>query len=269
MDIFRIIYFVDLGTQFKIKTFITMKKLLALVFLTSWALLGFAQNEDNIPVERKNVVKFLPVNIPFQSISFEYERMINAKNSVTLGIGLPNQKSLIGKYGIDASSDLKAAEIGTMHLRAAFRHYTGHNMLPKGFYIEPYLKYQKITGTANISGIDDQSGETYKGAFDLNLNTMNLGFQLGTQFLIAKRVTLDLYFLGLEAGFLSGNVNAISDQLSDANNVKDDLDKAIADLPSFIGKKITVTQTGNKVNAKAGSIPYPWIRGGISIGFAF
>ena len=98
---------------------------------------------------------------------------------------------------------------------------------------------------------------------------MNLGFQLGTQFLIAKRVTLDLYFLGLEAGFLSGNVNAVSDQLSDANNVKDDLDKAIADLPSFIGKKITVTQTGNRVNAKASSIPYPWIRGGISIGIAF
>jgi len=246
-----------------------MKKLLALVFLASWALLGFAQNEDNITVERKNVVKFLPVNIPFQSISFEYERMINARNSVTLGIGLPNQKSMIGKYGIDGGSDLKTAEIGTMHLRAAFRHYTGHHQLPKGFYIEPYLKYQKIKGTASISGVEDQTGETYKGDFDLNLNTMNAGFQIGTQFLIAKRVTLDLYFLGLEAGFLSGNVNAISDQLSDANNVKDDLDEAIADLPSFIGDKITVTQTGNRVNAKASSIPYPWLRGGISIGIAF
>ncbi len=269
MDIFRIIYFVNLSTQFIIKTFITMKTLIALVFLTSWALLGFAQNEDNIPVERKNVVKFLPVNIPFQSISFEYERMINAKNSLTLGIGLPNQKSIIGKYGIDGSSDLKTAEIGTMHLRAAFRHYTGKSMLPKGFYIEPYLKYQKITGNAGISGIEDQTGQPYSGTFDVNLNTMNLGFQLGTQFLIAKRVTLDLYFFGLEAGFMSGNVNAVSDQISDANNIKDDLDKAIADLPSFIGDKITVTQSGNKVNAKASSIPYPWIRGGISIGIAF
>jgi len=247
-----------------------MKKLLTLVFFTSVAFLGFAQNEDSVMIKRNNVVKFLPVNIPFQSISFEYERMLNTKNSIILGVGLPNQKSLIGKYGIDAtSSDLKTAELGTMHIRAAYRHYTGKRMLPKGFYIEPYLKYQKITGTASISGVDDQSGETYKGNFDLNLNTMNIGFQLGTQFLIAKRVTLDLYFLGLEAGFLSGNVNAVSDQISDAVNIKDDLDKAIADLPSFIGDKITVTQSGNKVNAKASSIPYPWLRGGISIGIAF
>ncbi len=246
-----------------------MKKLLALVFLASLALPGFAQSGDSLIVERNNVVKFLPINIPFQSISFEYERMINGKNSVILGIGLPNQKSIMGKYGMDAGSDLKTAEIGTMHIRAAFRHYTGHRMLPKGFYIEPYLKYQNIKGNATVSGIDDQSGQAYKGDFNLNLNTMNLGFQLGTQFLIAKRVTLDLYFLGLEAGFLSGNVNAVSDQISDANNIKDDLDKTIADLPSFIGNKITVTQSGNKVNAKASSIPYPWLRGGISIGIAF
>ena len=246
-----------------------MKKLLALVFLTSWALLGFAQGGDSLIVERKNVVKYLPVNIPFQSISFEYERMINARNSVILGVGLPNQKSIMGKYGMDAGTDLKSFEIGTMHLRAAFRHYTGHQMLPKGFYIEPFLKYQNIKGNAAVSGVDDQSGQPYKGDFNLNFNTLNIGFQLGTQFLIAKRVTLDLYFLGFEAGFLSGNVNAVSDQISDANNIKDDLDKTIADLPSFIGSKITVTQSGNKVNAKAAGIPYPWLRSGISIGIAF
>jgi hypothetical protein len=61
---------VNLTTKFIFKTFITMKKLLALVFLTSWALLGFAQGGDSLIVERKNVVKYLPINIPFQSISF-------------------------------------------------------------------------------------------------------------------------------------------------------------------------------------------------------
>jgi hypothetical protein len=99
---------------------------------------------------------------------------------------------------------------------------------------------------------------------------MNLGFQLGTQFLIAKRVSLDLYFLGFEAGFLSGNVTASSPNLSDATNIKSDIEKAIADLPSFIGKKLTVTQpSSTQVNVKASSVPYPWLRGGISIGIAF
>ena len=246
-----------------------MKKLLALVFFAGWALLGFSQDENTSATDRKNVVKFLPVNLPFQSISFEYERMINAKNSVILGVGLPNQKSLIGKYGITDEEDLKSAEIGTMHIRAAYRHYAGKSMLPRGFYIEPYLKYQKITGNAGISGVDEETSEPYKGEFDINLNTMNVGFQLGAQFLIAKRISLDFYFLGLEAGFLSGDASATSDVIEDIDNLKADIDEAIEDLPSFIGDKLTVTQSGNKVNVNASNAPYPWFRGGISIGIAF
>ena len=246
-----------------------MKKLLLFVFFATWTVIGLGQNQDSIVVQRKNVVKFLPLNLPFQSISFEYERRINDRNSVTLGIGLPNKKSLIGRYGIDGGSDLKAADLGTMHIRAAYRHYTGHRMLPQGFYIEPYLKYQNINGTAKITGVDNQTSQPYSAGVDVKLNTMNLGFQLGTQFLIAKRVSLDLYFLGLEAGFLSGNVTATSPNLSDAVNVKKDIQDAIADLPSMIGDKLTVTQSGNEVNVKASGVPYPWLRGGISIGIAF
>ena len=253
-----------------------MKKLLAFVFLALLASLGFAQDmETIILIERNNVVKFLPVNIPFQSISFEYERMINHKNSVTLGIGLPNQRSIMGKYGIDASSDLKAIELGTMHIRAAYRHYTGNRLLPVGFYYEPYFKYQNISGTARVEGENVENGYTapYKGDFDIKLHSFNLGMQLGVQFLIANRVTLDLYFLGLEGGFLSGNVTATSPNIADANNVvnlKAEIEKSIDDLPSFIGDKLKVTQpSSNQINVRASSVPYPWLRGGISIGIAF
>ncbi len=248
-----------------------MKKVLVLVVLAGLALMGFAQDQDSSVVKRKNVVKFLPANIPFQSTSLEYERMINGKNSFTLGIGLPNQKALIGRYGIDASSDLKTAEFGTMHIRAAYRHYTGQRMLPKGFYIEPYLKYQEITGKASVAGVEQQTGQPYTGDINLKLNTMNLGLQFGVQFLIAKRVALDFYFLGLEAGFLSGNVTAIAPASNPqyATTLKTKIDDQISKLPSFLANKLTTTQSGNEVNVKASSIPYPWLRGGISIGIAF
>jgi len=246
-----------------------MKKLLVFVVFAGWAVLGSGQVQSSNMPESKNVVKFLPANLFFQSISFEYERMINAKNSLTLGIGLPNKKSLIGKYGIDAGSDLKTAALGTMHVRAAYRHYTHNQMLPQGFYIEPNLKYQHITGNASITGVDDLTDQSFSGNLEMKLNAVNLGFQLGYQFLIAKRVSLDLYFAGLEAGFLSGNVTSTSNIPSDAINIKSENEDAIADMPSFIGNKLTVTQSGNNVNVKAKSIPYPWFRGGISFGFAF
>ncbi|MCX6238598.1 MAG: hypothetical protein NTY07_13730 [Bacteroidia bacterium] len=248
-----------------------MKKLLFFVFFVALVSLAFAKDKDSTRLERKNVIKFLPANIPLQSLSFEYERMINGKNSFTLGVGLPQQQSLIGKYGIKGDKDLKSAELGTMHIRAAYRHYGGQSMLPRGFYIEPYLKYQKITGNAGIKSTS--TTKPFEGTLDLNLNTMNFGFQLGAQFLIAKRVSLDFYFLGLEAGLLSGNVTVISESLADPNaaNLKANIDDAIADLPSFIGDKLTVTQSSDKktIGVKASSVPYPWLRGGISIGIAF
>ena len=247
-----------------------MKKLFALVFLAFWVSLGFAQDGDSLTIERNNVVKFLPVNLLFQSIAFEYERMINPSNYITLGIGIPNQKSMIGKYGIDFGSDVKSAELGTMHIRAAYRHYTSQRMLPKGFYIEPYVKYLKISGNGNVENAD--FNDTYKGHIDVNLNSMNLGFQLGTQFLIAKRITLDLYFLGLEAGILNGDINATSD-LGDpyATHLKTYIENKIADLPSYVGDKLTVSQSADKkrINVNANNIIYPWYRGGFSIGIAF
>jgi len=246
-----------------------MKNLFLFLLFVAYASFAIAQDNDSTSVKRKNVFKFLPVNIPFQSNSFEYERMINAKNSFTLGIGLANQQSLIGKYGIDASSDLKSADLGTSHIRVAFRHYGGNKRnLPRGFYIEPYVKYQKITGKASVQ---NNSSTPFAGNFDLNINMMNFGFQLGTQFLIAKRVTLDFYFLGLEAGMMSGNFTAVSDQFANPDNLKADIDKSIKNLPSFIGDKLTVTQSADKktIGIQASSVPYPWLRGGISIGIAF
>ena len=254
-----------------------MKNLFLFVFFAAYASFAIAQDNDSTSVKRKNVIKFLPVNIPFQSTSFEYERMINAKNSFTLGIGLPNQQSLIGKYGIKDGSHqngsdptLNTLELGTMHVRAAFRHYGGGKRnLPRGFYIEPYVKYQKITGSASGSFTDDSQNKTYTAAIDVNVNTMNVGFQLGAQFLIAKRVTLDFYFLGLEAGFLSGNVTGTAPDEKFATDLYTEMKKSKNDLPASIGDKIDITQSGNQVNLKASSVPYPWFRSGISIGIAF
>ena len=252
-----------------------MKKLLAFVFFAGWAFFAIAQEQKFATTERKTVVKFLPANLPFESWSFEIERMINAKNAFTLGFGIPTNKSIMGKYGMDASSDMKEVKIGTMHIRAAYRHYAGKSMLPKGFYIEPYVKYQKINANAYATFTKDvplSTPITYTADITTpKLNTLNVGFQMGVQFLIAKRVSLDLYFLGLEAGMLSGSVNAKVNPTDNIPDMKAEIEKSINDLPGFLRNKLEVTTSPNNdaVNVKASSVPYPWLRSGISIGIAF
>ncbi len=250
-----------------------MKKILLFVYFSGFVIFGIAQVNDSTSVRIRNVVKFLPINLQFNSVAFEFERMINIKNSVSLEIGLPSQKSIVGKYGINANSDLKTAGFGTTTLRAAYRHYTGKQKLPKGFYLEPYIKYQQIKGNASIEGVNDAE-IPYAGTSDFKFNTLNMGCQLGVQFLIAKKVSIDLFFMGLEGGFLTGNIKttpSLSTQydpiiLSVLNEV---IAQNIASLPSFIKNKLSVNQTDTQVIVKANNIPYPWFRGGVSFGIAF
>jgi len=250
-----------------------MKKIFLLAVLFGFTCSGIAQVDDSSLFSIKNVVKFQPFTLPFNSISFEYERMINHKNSLTLQIAIPNQQSVMGKYGINSNSDLKTAEFGTKVLRGAYRHYTGKNNLPKGFYIEPYLKYQQLKGGASIAGVDDQ-GDPYSGKSEIKFNTINAGCQFGVQFLIVKRVSIDLYFLGLEGGILNGKIATTPTSYTEYDPfilgiIKNVIDQNIAQAPAIVRNKLITTQTSTQVIINANNAPYPWIRGGISIGFAF
>ena len=250
-----------------------MRNILLFVFFCGNGLFALAQNQNSNELHLKNVLKFQPFNLPFNAFSFEYERMINGKNSVAIQIGIPNQQSIMGKYGITANSDLKTAAFGSAIIRGAYRHYTGKSGLPKGFYIEPYLKYQHLKGEASIAGVDD-SGDPYSGKSDINFRTVNAGCQLGLQFLIAKRVSLDFYFLGLEGGLLSGNIATTPTSYTEYNPfilavIKNVIDQNIAQAPAIIRNKITTTQTPTQIKINANNALYPWIRGGISVGFAF
>ncbi len=252
-----------------------MKSRTLILVLTIFSLYSFGQDvstnsSDTLPRGRRNVVKFLPVNLFLNSTSFEYERKISPRNSLILGVGLSSPKTFADKFNLgDTKNRISDDSFGSMAIRLAYRHYTGHRIQPAGFYISPYLKYQKLTASATNNRTPD-SGDPYIENYDLKANTMNVGFQLGWQFLIAKTVSIDFYFFGIEAGIAdvtatvkSPNPNTINDVES---NVRENVDK----LPSFFANKITITRNGNnQIDVKGSSMPYPWLRSGISIGIAF
>lgn len=239
--------------------------LIVVVGLLSWS--GNAQ-------DRKNAFKFLPVNLALNSLSFEYERMINPKNSFEFGLGIPMNQTFVNKFSMDWSEeddmDISNDKLGIFSLRAAFRHYTGKSMNPKGFYYSPYLKYQSISATANnIRTVDDDEEPfSYAEDYDAEMNTIGIGLQLGYQFLIAKRVALDVYFLGLEGGILNAKGTVRSSDLEQVPEIEADIQEAIDDLPSFLRDKVDVSSSGNTVKIKGSNIAYPWARIGISIGIA-
>ena len=227
-------------------------------------------NADTVVQQRNNVFKFLPANLIFNSLSFEYERKFSPKSSFILGVGLSSPKTFASKFNLsDNENKISNDNFGVMSIRAAYRHYGGHHVRPVGFYFSPYLKYQKLTATAENLRTITETNTQYQENYDVSGNTLNFGIQWGVQFLIAKRVCVDFYFLGIEAGLanLTATVTSPNPIMIDEvyNNVKDN----VSNLPSFFADKITVTKKTNQVEVKGSSMPYPWLRSGISIGLAF
>lgn len=243
-----------------------MKTILLLVTAALFSLLSHAQ-------ELQNAIKLLPLNLPLNCLSLEYEHMLNEKNSLEFGIGIPLTGSFVNKFGMDWSEEenILNDKLGIFNLRAAYRHYTGKSMLPKGFYIAPYLNFVSLSASAdNVRYVDDTAEPySYQENYDTKLHSFGLGCQLGYQFLIAKRITLDLYFFGLEAGLGTVDATIYSSNLDEVSNIEEDIQKEVDDFPNFLRKRIEVNSSGNNINVKGKSIIHPWYRGGLSLGVAF
>ena len=246
----------------------TIFLILCLFSVRAWAQ-DVPNKTDTIAPGHKNVVKFLPVNMAFNSLSFEYERKFSPKSSVTLGIGFPTPKPFASKFNLSSADNvITNDEFGSMAIRVAYRHYSGHHVQPVGFYYSPYLKYQKFTAKANNLRTDN-GGASYHENYEVDANTMSFGFQLGWQFLIAKTVAIDFYPLGFEGGI--GNITATV-TTTDTNliqKVYDNVQQNINDLPSVLKGKVTASKSASQVDVKGSSIPFPMLRSGISIGIAF
>jgi len=253
-----------------------MKTRTLLLFLSflSLSLCSFGQDTsvdaDTVPVVRKNALKFLPVNLAFNSISFEYERKINQRRSLVLGVGFPSSKAFPKWYNFDSPEDNISDDLlSTMFIRLDLRKYHGDHHQIKGFYGSPYLKYQTINASATNMVNPDQ-GASYTENIEANINSFNLGYQMGYQWLIAKRVTIDFYFLGFELGIANVDATVTSPNGQEIDEIYENVQDQINELPPFLSDKITVSKQGNnQVVVKGSTLPYPWLRSGLSIGIAF
>ena len=251
-------------------------KILLLVFaLISIHAVGQELNDSIAKSEpqRKNVIKFLPVNLLANSLSFEYERKFSPKSSFILGVGFSSPKEFAKKFNLSTTDNtITQDEFGVMSIRAAYRHYAGHHIRPVGFYFSPYLKYQKFSANADNKrkNFDVTPNVYYNESYDVSGSTLNFGLQWGVQFMIAKRVAVDFYFLGIEAGLADVKATVRSDDANSIDVVYNGVEENINKLPSFFRDKVKATKVGsNEVDVKGSSIPYPWLRSGISIGIAF
>jgi len=177
--------------------------LLALLCISGSSHSLFGQEEMKEEKQRKNVIRINitnPLIFGDRSLVLGYERVVSPHSSFSLNMG----QSELPKFGLfDAEVDdpdvklMKNSKGSGFNSTADFRFYLKHEnkyLAPHGLYIGPYAAYASM-GRKNTWELNTNSfqGEVIT---DFNLSFLSLGVQMGYQFILFKRVALDVILFG-------------------------------------------------------------------------
>lgn len=206
----------------------------------------------------------------FGTYGFFYERMLSRKISVAGGYRTMPAKQISDFPFADkiTNDDIKTSSASSNAFTLEFRKYTGKHAGARGFYVSVYGRYAnfKVDYPYTFTAEDNQ---VYDIPIHANLHGIGGGFMLGAQWLIAKHVVLDLFFLGSHYGSLNGTGSSVKDLSGLSENDKQALQQDINSLVASGDKQyISSTVNNNGITATAKG-PFVGMRAGISLGIAF
>jgi len=170
------------------------------------------------PVPRfKNVIKFNPSRMIVWSasnIALSYERFIHRNQTAAISLGNLEYGKLFKDDKILEMVEITSRKNRGFSFALEYRFYPFKRNLrpvPDGLYIGPYASYY---GYWFENGLDIKYVTLDKnGMFKAEFQMVNIGFELGYQFVFWKRITLDLVLLGPSIsyywgkGVLSANID--------------------------------------------------------------
>ncbi len=239
-----------------------------------------------VAVAQKNVVKLHLESLPFKALNFGFERAIKDKVSVGFNLGYLTPREIPDFIYSPTQSEsyveraqLKNNISGTTFV-PEIRLYPGLKGAPKFFYLGVYGKFNKYnlelseTFTYNFSDEEfnnlDQNADYYEYVneqeksivatteLDFGLRQLGLGLQLGVQFPLGNRVSLDwgIAGLGFNAFNLKGEYKVIDvpvDYSRFAEEAEASFNADIKDIP-FIGDAVAnLENEGGSIKA---SLPF-------------
>lgn len=244
-----------------------------------------SQTKDPVRDQKmyRNILKTNLSSLALNNYSLTYERMLTRKISGSLGYRyMPKSalsKSMLGETVMDyvkedgdddLQNQLDKLQMSGGALTAEFRIYTGRRPGAKGFYAGIYGRYSHFTYDYPY---DFEKPDATTTLVPLKGSSKGIGggVVMGGQFMIAKRVVVDLYIIGAHYGKMTGKLEGLTD-LSDLDEQdRTDLKNELEELVDLGGseKNITADVRNDGVRADI-KMPFLGVRGlGLTIGFAF
>ncbi len=230
------------------------------------------------PVEEndRNIVKMNVLGLLFRNYSFQYERLLSKKISVSASVRfmpegqMPWFNTLTELAGADdLPLEIRDFRISHTAIAPEVRFYTGRRPGPRGFYIAPFARFSsyRLTMPQYEFEVDDDGGSRTE-TVDLNgsLSSFTGGFNLGVQWRLGKWAYLDWSILGLSYGTANGRLTGTSSMTLD-QEAQQSLRDAMEDFDSSV---ITVRSEVD-ANGVRSTLRGPWagVRTALSIGVKF
>jgi hypothetical protein len=203
------------------KTIMRQQICIVILFLTTVSL---AQAQKGDTTWRRNTLKLEITSYLFyrNALMFSYERVVKNKPNQTWSImaGLQEFPTLTGQL-VDTIAVKKEDKSSGYKVGGEYRFYLKKENkygAPRGVYIGPYTSYHHYSNTRIIEV--NNNGEIQNGNLESNFNILNIGVQLGYQFVLNNRWTIDLVFIGPSVSNyafkanLDGNISVNPDEIT-------------------------------------------------------
>lgn len=225
-----------------------------LMVLLGLGLGGFSQQSAD-SVSRKNTIKMEITSLFLyrNALVFSFERMIKPNQSLTVTAGyqeFPKLSLIDSNASVRSENDRSGTKFG-----AEYRFYLAKENKykgPHGVYIGPYASLLSFNGEKNIEV--DNNGVIEKALLTSQFNVINLGFEVGYQFIINNRWAIDMVFAGPSFSNYKAKLGLEGNFTFDETDIKNEyLQKVIEKFPGlkniFDGETVSASGNANKWGA--------------------
>jgi Protein of unknown function (DUF3575) len=225
--------------------------------------------------KRRAIISIAPLSLAKSSgqVKLRGEYVINARKSATLTIGIPKKLTLPSNFGDylitndqgNAKISNAASNTKLFSTLLDFRFYKASKGAPRGFYYAPYLKFLK----GNMDLVIPYTDLNYTETFSATGISLGAGLNLGVNWIIKNRVSIDWTFLslGLQSVTSTGSYNTTEPDVN-VQEYTDDVVRNLGRIP-LIGNKFKVAADGDNVSIKLKNQFLPDGAMRLTIGVAF
>ena len=174
----------------------TFKSCIIFIFLMTGFLPVDAQSTDSLKGEkhRKNIIKLNLSSIMFykSAVLVEFERVVNKHQSFSLQAGFVSVA--LGNFlASDSLRVLDFSKNSGFSITGDYRFYLpkeNKDSAPHGIYIGPYAAYIHTSNEISMLIVDSPN------SLSTQIDVVSIGIEMGYQFLLGKRWTLDFLLIG-------------------------------------------------------------------------